>query len=76
LEGGLDVPDIKGVEIFAVGTWNGDVFTSQDLDEMVLAFDANKATLRPFLKLGHNEEQTLKKVLFGRYLVRYISISN
>ena len=50
---------ISGVEVFAVGTWNGDEYTAEDLDEMVRAFEENKAKLRPFLKLGHDPDQKL-----------------
>jgi hypothetical protein len=51
--------EIKGVEIFSVGKWNGDDFTVEDIDAMVDSFNENKATLRPFLKLGHNEQQKI-----------------
>jgi len=53
--------DIKGVEIFSAGTWNGDAYTLDDLDEMVRAFNENAEHVRPFLKLGHNNEQALLK---------------
>lgn len=48
---------IKGVEIFSSGKWNGDEYSEKDLDEMVRAFEENKEGVRPFLKLGHSEEQ-------------------
>lgn len=50
--------NLKGVEIFAAGTWNGDTYTEKDLDEMVKAFD--EVGFRPPLKLGHNMEQEKK----------------
>lgn len=50
---------IKGVEIFSAGKWNGDVYTVEDLDEMVRAFSDTSAEWRPPLKLGHDEEQKL-----------------
>lgn len=50
---------IKGVEIFAAGKWNGDEFTIEDLDGMIAAFNENKTTLPPYLKLGHDDEQKL-----------------
>lgn len=50
---------IDNVEIFAAGTWNGDTYTVQDLDEMVKAFSENKDKIRPFLKLGHDNGQKL-----------------
>lgn len=51
--------EIKGVEIFSAGTWNGDTYSIDDLKGMVEAFDKNKVAVRPFLKLGHDENQTL-----------------
>jgi len=53
------MPSINGVEIFSVGEWNGDKYTASDLDEMVKAFNDTKDHVRPFLKLGHDEEQKL-----------------
>lgn len=47
--------NIEKVEIFSVGKWNGDVYTQDDLDAMVAAFD--KVGFQPPLKLGHNKEQ-------------------
>lgn len=46
-------------EIFSVGTWNGDVYTAEDLDEMVKAFKAHQTTFKPPLKLGHDDKQEL-----------------
>ena len=51
--------DIPGVEIFAVGKWNGDTYTEKDLDEIVKSFQALKDKIKPYLKLGHGEEQKL-----------------
>lgn len=50
---------IKGVEIFSTGTWNGDEYTQDDLDEMVRAFEDTQETCKPSLKLGHTDDQTL-----------------
>lgn len=50
---------IQGVEIFSVGTWNGDEYTQDDLNGMVAAFNENKDTLPPYLKLGHDDDQKL-----------------
>lgn len=50
---------IQGVEIFSAGTWNGDEYTMEDLHGMVYAFDKHKHAVRPFLKLGHDENQKL-----------------
>lgn len=45
--------ELAGVEIFRAGTWNGDKYTEQDLDDMVAAFA--DVGYRPPLKLGHKE---------------------
>jgi len=50
---------INGVEVFASGKWNGDHYTNEDLDEMVKAFNDTGHKIKPFLKLGHNDEQKL-----------------
>ena len=54
-----ELKSIKGVEIFSAGVWNGDEYTTKDLDEMVRAFDETQNEIRPFLKLGHNNKQKL-----------------
>lgn len=51
--------NIEGVEIFSAGTWNGDEYTVADLDEMVKAYQETSQTCRPYLKLGHDDEQKL-----------------
>lgn len=50
---------IKGVEIFASGTWNNDKYTDKDLDTIVNTFQSTKELLKPYLKLGHSENQQL-----------------
>ena len=47
--------DIKDVEIFKVGKWNGDEYTNKDLDNMVKAFDQLKDRImsRKELKVCH-----------------------
>jgi len=55
----METHSIQGVEIFSVGVWNGDEYSIEDLIGMVAAFEANKNTVRPFLKLGHDEDQKL-----------------
>lgn len=54
-----NLKSIPGVEIFAAGTWNGDTYSIQDLDEMVRAFSELKGTVKPSLKLGHTDRQKL-----------------
>lgn len=56
-----DLHRLRSVEIFSAGKWNGEEFTEGDLDEMVKAFEENKDHIRPFLKLGHSDEQELLK---------------
>ncbi len=53
------MPDIKGVEIFAEGTWNGNEITSDVLKSIVSGFESTKSFVKPVLKLGHSEEQSL-----------------
>lgn len=55
----LETYDIAGVEIFSAGTWNGDEYTLDDLNSMVSNFDELRSGLKPYLKLGHDEEQDL-----------------
>ena len=55
----LETKNIEGIEIFAAGTWNSDIYTVDDLDKMVEAYNATKTKVKPFLKLGHNEMQAL-----------------
>lgn len=50
---------LQGVEIFSSGTWNGDVYQDDDLDQMVRAFNETRQTFRPPVKLGHTDNQTL-----------------
>lgn len=51
--------NLKGVEIFSVGEWNGEKFTVNQLAEMVKNFEATKQGVRPYLKLGHDKDQKL-----------------
>jgi hypothetical protein len=59
MDGDTKLQRINGVEVFSVGTWNGDTYTQADLEEMVKAFNATAKTLRPPLKLGHDDKQKL-----------------
>ena len=51
--------DIGGVEIFEAGTWNGDKYTEQDLDDIVVSFNEIGDKLKPYVKLGHTGKQDL-----------------
>lgn len=52
--GNAETFNIPNVEIFAVGTWHGEPWTEQDLDEIVHNFGALYTQVRPPLKLGHH----------------------
>jgi bacterioferritin (cytochrome b1) len=58
---GQDLYTIKGVEVFATGTWNGKKIEDQDLDSIVEAYGETEGILKPHLKLGHNDEQGILK---------------
>ena len=55
----LETVDIEGVEIFAVGTWNGDTYKAADLDAMVEAYEKTRGHFDPFLKISHDDSQKL-----------------
>jgi hypothetical protein len=55
----VETYNITGVEIFSSGVWNGDEYSLEDLQGMVEAFEKNKVAVRPFLKLGHDDDQKL-----------------
>lgn len=50
---------IKGVEIFSVGKWNNQTFTERDLDKMVDSFNKVRQTVKPWIKIGHDDDQKL-----------------
>lgn len=50
---------LDNVEIFESGKWNGDNYTEKDLDDIVIAFNDTRDALKPYLKLGHSNNQTL-----------------
>jgi hypothetical protein len=43
-------------EVFKVGTWNGDKYTTADLDDMVTNFSTLKEIVKPPIKLGHTDK--------------------
>lgn len=55
----VDLKELKGVEIFAVGTHNGDKYTEKDLEQMVASFNQIGEQIKPHLKIGHSDKQTL-----------------
>lgn len=50
---------LKGVEIFAVGRWNGLSFTKKDLQDIATNYSALLNEVKIPLKLGHNKEQKI-----------------
>ena len=48
---------IIGKEIFSVGTWNGDQYDAKDLEEMCRAYRETSAYYKPYMKLGHQDDQ-------------------
>jgi hypothetical protein len=52
---------IKGVEIFSAGEWNKDKYSVSDLHNMVQAFENLKDGFKPYLKLGHDNDQKLAR---------------
>jgi hypothetical protein len=58
--------DIPNVEILSVGSWHGQgcpssgcTFTTDDLDTIVASHAATAGSLRPPVKLGHDDDQKL-----------------
>lgn len=49
--------ELNDIEIFRIGTWNGDTYTGSDLDKIVLNFDKLRNEKSVPLKLGHTENQ-------------------
>lgn len=52
---------IKQVEVFSAGEWNKDKYSTEDLHQMVQAFENLKEGFKPYLKLGHDNSQKLAK---------------
>lgn len=55
----LETVDLKDVEIWSAGTFNGDTYTESDLDDMANNHAEIGAQVKPFVKLGHDKEQQL-----------------
>jgi len=50
---------IQGVEVFSAGVCNGDEYTQDDLQEMAQAFNETSSGVRPYIKLGHDDDQKI-----------------
>jgi hypothetical protein len=53
--------NIKNVEVFAEGIWNGNPISAQILKNIVDSFEKTKEFYEPPLKLGHGSKQDLLK---------------
>jgi len=54
-----ELKSVEGVEVFSAGKWNGDIYTIEDLDIMVQAFDETRGGIQPHIKLGHDDGQKI-----------------
>jgi hypothetical protein len=46
--------ELRDIEIFSVGTHHNELFTEQDLDELVNNFNELKTKVKPILKIAHH----------------------
>lgn len=58
----LETFDLPGQEIFAAGSWNGDTYTEQNLEDMAQAFRETSATWGVPVKLSHDHPSHLPAV--------------
>jgi hypothetical protein len=65
------VYELKGKEIFAVGTWKGDEYTKEDLDEMIKSFQS--LDFKPALKIHHEKNKENKSVGLLNPALGYVS---
>lgn len=56
------MPEMKGEEIFHVGTWNGIEFKEADVDALVNSFVALSLGRRVPLKFGHTKEEGMPAI--------------
>jgi cation transport regulator len=57
--------NLENREIFSVGTWKGDKYTEEDLDDIIKNFNELKADIKPPLKLGHYDSMNDGKPAIG-----------
>lgn len=70
----METREIKNLEIFRVGQWNGDKYTAADLQGMVAAF--NQVGFKPTVKCGHEsgqEDEATARKAFGAPALGYVS---
>ena len=65
--------ELKGREIFAVGTWNGIEFVEADLDDIVANFEKLKEKHYVPLKFGHDPDHAKDKDKMGQPAIGWIS---
>jgi hypothetical protein len=51
--------NLNDVEVFALGTWNGDRYTVQDIEDLVKNTNELLEKVKPYAKLGHDDNQSL-----------------
>lgn len=51
--------ELKDIEVFAKGKWNGHEVTSEDLDNIVASTNEILDKIKPMVKLGHDDKQEL-----------------
>lgn len=54
---------LKGVQVFMPGRWNGDEYTAADIDELAQNAELLRDRVKPMLKLGHSNDLVLKEGL-------------
>ena len=48
--------EVSPVQVFKAGTWNGDTYTSEDLDHMLSAFTELRGFVDPPVQIGHTSD--------------------
>lgn len=51
---------VEDVELFSAGTWKGDKYTTDDLDQIVVNFALLRQTIKPPFVLGHGDQALLR----------------
>lgn len=70
----LPTVDLSGIEVFSAGDWNGDKYSTNDLDSMVAAFD--QVGFQPTVKAGHadgQEDEKQARKIFGAPALGYVN---
>ena len=72
----LSTVDLLAIPIFSTGKWNGDVYETKDLQQMVAAFHNGKLGFKPSVKAGHldgQENKTTAQRAFGVPSLGFVS---